>query len=85
MNERLLILGGIVAAVVVMTTLVFPFWNLIPSMVTETVTVKAIDQSGCHVETHDHFVVKIPPCNAQPGQNITATFDAKVRDREKQI
>jgi hypothetical protein len=85
MNERLLIFGGIAAAIVVMTTAVFPFWNLIPNMVTEEVTVKSSDQSGCYVETHDHFVIKIPPCNAQPGQNITATFDAKVRDREKQI
>ncbi len=85
MNERLLIFGGIAAAIVIMTTAVFPFWNLIPTMVTEEVTVKAVDQDGCYVETHDHFVIKIPPCNAQPGQNITATFDAKVRDREKQI
>ncbi len=85
MNERLLIFGGIAAAIAVMTTIVFPFWNLIPNMVTETVTVKAVDQGGCYVQTHDGFVIKIPPCNAQPGQNITATFDGKVRDREKQI
>lgn len=85
MNEKLLILGGIAAAVVIMTTAVFPFWNLIPHMVTEEVTVRSSDQSGCYVETSDHFVIKIPPCNAKPGQNITATFDAKVRDREKQI
>jgi hypothetical protein len=85
MNEKLLIFGSIVAAVVIMTTAVFPFWNLIPRMVTEEVQVKAADQSGCYVQTHDGFVVKIPPCNAKPGQNITATFDAKVREREKQI
>lgn len=85
MNERLMIFGGIAAAVAVMTTIIFPFWNLIPNMVTETVTVRSSDPSGCYVETHDHFVIKIPPCNAQPGQNITATFDAKVREREKQI
>jgi hypothetical protein len=85
MNEKMLIFGGIAAAIVVMTTVAFPFWNLIPNMVTEVVTVKAVDQSGCYVETHDHFVIKIPPCNAQPGQNITATFDGKVRDREKQV
>lgn len=80
-----MIFGSIAAAIVIMTTLVFPFWNLIPNTVTETVTVRAVDQSGCYVETHDHFVVHIPPCNAQPGQNITASFDAKVREREKQI
>jgi len=85
MNEKLLIFGGIAAAVGIMTTAIFPFWNLIPRMVTEVVQVKAADQSGCYVQTHDGFVVKIPPCNAKPGQNITATFDAKVREREKQI
>ncbi|MDE1765329.1 MAG: hypothetical protein KGI27_03525 [Thaumarchaeota archaeon] len=85
MNEKTMIFGGIAAAIAVMTTLVFPFWNLIPSTVTEVVTVKAVDQSGCYVETKDHFVVKIPPCNAQPGQNITASFDGKIREREKQI
>ncbi|MDE1830501.1 MAG: hypothetical protein KGI25_09280 [Thaumarchaeota archaeon] len=85
MNEKLMIFGAIAAAIVVMTTLVFPFWNLIPNTVTETVTVREVDQSGCYVETSDHFVIHVPPCHAQVGQNITATFDAKVREREKQI
>ncbi len=85
MNERLMIFGGIAAAIVIMTTLVFPFWNLIPNTVTEMVTVREVDQTGCYVETADHFVIHIPPCHAQVGQNITATFDAKVREREKQI
>lgn len=85
MNEKLLIIGGIAAAIAIMTTVVFPFWNLMPSTVTENVTVRSVDQTGCFVETYDHFLIKIPACNAHPGQNITATFDSKVRDREKQI
>lgn len=85
MNERLLIYGGIAAAIIVMTTLVFPFWNLLPNMVTESVQVKAVDENGCYVETHDGFVIKIPPCNAKVGENITAAFDSKVRDRERQV
>ena len=85
MNDRLLIFGGIASAIAVMSTLVYPFWNLIPNTVTETVTVKEVDQNGCYVETGDHFVIHVPPCHAQVGQNITATFDAKVREREKQI
>ncbi len=85
MNEKLMVFGGIAAAIVIMTTLVFPFWNLIPNTVSETVTVRQVDSSGCWVETKDHFVIHVPPCNAQPGQNVTATFDAKVREREKQI
>ena len=79
------IIAGIAGVIIVMATAVFPFWNLIPRMVTEEVQVKAVDQNGCYVQTHDGFVIRIPPCNAKPGDNITATFDGKVREREKQI
>ncbi len=85
MNEKTYIIAGIAGVIIVMTTAVFPFWNLIPRMVSEEVQVKAVDQNGCYVQTHDGFVIHIPPCNAKPGDNITATFDAKVREREKQI
>jgi hypothetical protein len=85
MNEKQYVIAGIAGAIIVMTTAVFPFWNLIPRMVSEEVQVKAVDQNGCYVQTHDGFVIHIPPCNAKPGENITATFDAKVREREKQI
>ena len=85
MNERLLVFGAIAAAIIVMSTVVFPFWNLIPSMITETVKVVYVDQTGCTVETKDGFVVKIPPCNAKPGENITASYDSKIKQREKQI
>jgi hypothetical protein len=85
MNEKTYIIAGIASAIIVMATAIFPFWNLIPRMVSEEVQVKAVDQNGCYVQTHDGFVIHIPPCNAKPGDNITATFDAKVREREKQI
>jgi hypothetical protein len=85
MNEKQYVIAGIAGAIIVMTTAVFPFWNLIPRMVSEEVQVKAVDQNGCYIQTHDGFVIHIPPCNAKPGENITATFDAKVREREKQI
>jgi hypothetical protein len=85
MNEKTYIIAGIAGAIIVMATAVFPFWNLIPRMVNEEVQVKAVDQNGCYVQTHDGFVIHIPPCNAKPGENITATFDAKIREREKQI
>ena len=85
MNEKQYVIAGIAGAIIVMTTAVFPFWNLIPRMVSEEVQVKAVDQNGCYVQTRDGFVIHIPPCNAKPGENITATFDAKIREREKQI
>ncbi|MEO9308355.1 conserved exported hypothetical protein [Nitrosotalea sinensis] len=85
MNEKLLAVGAIVAAVVVMATIVFPFWNLIPSMVTETVHVVYVEAGKCTAETNDGYIIRDIPCNAKIGDNITATYDAKVKDREHKI
>ena len=82
-NEKQLIVGAIAAAIIVMAVAVFPFWNLIPSKATETVKVVLVDETGCTAETKDGFVVKIGPCNAKSGDVITASFDGKIRDREK--
>jgi hypothetical protein len=82
-NEKQIIAGAIAAAIIVMAVAVFPFWNLIPNKVTETVKVVLVDETGCTAETHDGFDVKIGPCNAKPGDTIMASFDGKVRDREK--
>jgi len=67
-NEKQIIAGAIVAAIAVMAVAVFPFWNLIPKEVTEMVKVVAVDESGCTAETFD---------------NITTSFDVKIRDRQK--
>lgn len=70
-----------IAAFVIMSTVVFPVWNLFPRNVTETVRIVALDGTGCIVETLDHFVIKIDDCNGKPGSNITATFDVKIKQR----
>lgn len=87
MNEKLLAYGSIIAAIVVMSTIVFPFWNLIPSMVTETVKVVYVEGGGkCTVETNDGFDIRGIACgNAKAGDNITASYDVKVKDREHKI
>ncbi|TSA16660.1 MAG: hypothetical protein D4R72_06325 [Nitrosopumilales archaeon] len=82
-NEKQIIAGAIAAAIIVMAVVVFPFWNLIPNNVTETVKVVLVDESGCTAETHDGFDVKIGPCNAKAGDSITTSFDGKIRDRHK--
>ncbi len=74
---------GVIAAVIIMATAVFPFWNLLPRETTETVKVVAVDQTGCTVETVDHFIVKLDSCVGKPGDNITATFDEKIKDRAR--
>ena len=87
MNEKLLAYGSIIAAIVIMSTIVFPFWNLIPSMITEKVKVVYLEGGGkCTVETNDGFDIRGIPCNnAKVGDNITATYDVKVKDREHKI
>jgi hypothetical protein len=86
MNEKLLAYGSIIAAIVIMSTIVFPFWNLIPSMVTEKALVVYKEGDKCTVETNDGFNIPNIPCaNAKVGDNITATYDVKVKDREHKI
>lgn len=85
MNEKLLAYGSIAAAIIIMTTIVFPFWNLIPSMVTEKVRVVFVDNGKCTVETNDGFNIPNIPCTAKVGDNITASYDVKVKDREHKI
>ena len=70
-----------IAAFIIMATVVFPIWNLFPRLVTETVTIRALDETGCTVETLDHYLIRIGSCTGQPGSNITATFDAKIKQR----
>lgn len=85
MNEKLLAYGSIAAAIIIMTTIVFPFWNLIPNMVTEKVRVVYVEDGKCTVETSDGYDIRGIPCNAKIGDNITATYDVKVKDREHKI
>jgi hypothetical protein len=85
MNEKLLAVGAIAGAIIIMTTMVFPFWNLIPSMVTEQVKVVDIENGKCTVQTNDGYIIHNISCNAKIGDNITATYDVKVKDRESKI
>ncbi len=80
-----MILGGIAAAVIVMSTIIFPFWNLIPDMVTETVHVVYVENGKCTAETNDGYIIRNIPCDAKVGDNITASYDVKVKDRERKI
>lgn len=85
MNEKILATGAIVAAVVIMSTIVFPFWNLIPSMVTEKVRVVYVEAGKCTAETNDGYIIRNFACDAKVGDNITTTYDAKLKDREHKI
>lgn len=85
MNEKLLAYGAIAAAIIVMSTAVFPFWNLIPNMVTEKLKVVYVENGKCTAETIDGYIIRNIPCNAKIGDNITASYDVKVKERERKI
>lgn len=74
---------GIVAIVVVMSTMVWPVWNLLPQYVTEQVKVVAVDPTGTWADTHDNYLVRLSGSynNVHPGQYIMGTYDVKVKDR----
>ncbi|MEW6044069.1 MAG: hypothetical protein AB1608_07370 [Thermoproteota archaeon] len=57
------------------------FLSFLPRNVTEPVTVITADQTGCTVQTADKFILKVRPCDAKPGETITATYDEKVKER----
>ena len=37
------------------------------------------------IETNDKFLIRGIPCDAKIGDNITASYDVKVKDREHKI
>lgn len=65
-----LIAGGL--AVILVFTLT-P-WNLIPTEVTEDVTVLAITEKGCVGESELGVSVIIPNCSANIGEVVSSTF-----------
>jgi len=56
-------------------------WYVAPDEVTEKVKVIADTDDGCIAESFDGFAVNIGPCDAEPGEIIVATYDAKIKER----
>lgn len=66
--------GAIILAGLVLSTLVFPFWNLIREDVFEEVVIIKNDQGTCYVETEDLVPKTIRNCDKQPGDKVTIKF-----------
>jgi hypothetical protein len=49
-------------------------WNLVPTLVTENVTVIAVTEHGCVAESILKHPIVVSDCNAKPGDVISATF-----------
>ncbi len=72
----------IAGAVILLATVAFPFWNLIPEYVTETVELVYVQEDGeCVVLTEDNFLFPVGECEGKVGQEITITYDVKIKDR----
>ena len=56
-------------------------WYVSPDEITERVKVITNTENGCIVETMDNFAINIGSCDAQSGETIVATYDAKIKER----
>lgn len=66
--------GCFIVAGIVLSTLVFPFWNLIREDVYENVVILTNDDGICYVETLDHVPKTIENCSLKPGDEVTIKF-----------
>ena len=66
-------MGSIVSGIV-LSTLVFPFWNFIREDVYENVEILANNDGLCYVETRDEIPKTIENCTLQKGDKATIKF-----------
>ncbi|KEQ56665.1 hypothetical protein AAA799E16_00695 [Marine Group I thaumarchaeote SCGC AAA799-E16] len=66
--------GALVVAGLVLSTLVFPFWNLIREDISEEVKILSNDDGMCYVETSDNIPKIIEDCTLEPGDVVTITY-----------
>lgn len=70
----LIFAGIIIGAVVIMSTLVFPFWNLIREDVFEQTVILSNKNGICYVETTDNVPKQINNCKQSVGDKVTIKF-----------
>lgn len=66
--------GAFLVAGIVLSTMVFPFWNLIREDVFEDVVILTNDNGTCYVETKDNIPKIIEDCNLQPDDETMIKF-----------
>ena len=71
---RLAFVAILVAATSVILALTVTPWNLIPTLVSEDVTVIAVTDYGCVAESVLGQSVVVSPCEADVGEVVSATF-----------
>ncbi|MBT8242143.1 MAG: hypothetical protein HKP34_00295 [Nitrosopumilus sp.] len=73
-KTSLVFVGAFLTAGIVLSTLVFPFWNLIREDVYEEVTILTNDEGVCYVETIDTIPKTIEECTLNAGDVVTIKF-----------
>ena len=73
-KTSLVAVGALVTAGIVLSTIIFPFWNLIREDVYEDVIILANDDGVCYVETSDNVPKTIAECTLNVGDEITVKF-----------
>ncbi len=73
-KTSLVFLGAFLTAGIVLSTIVFPFWNLIREDVFEDVVILSNNNGVCYVETTDSIPKTIEDCTLNPGDKVTIKF-----------
>jgi len=73
-KTSLVFVGAFVIAGIVLSTMVFPFWNLIREDVYEDVIILANNDGVCYVETSDNIPKTMEGCTLNVGDKITIKF-----------
>ena len=80
-NNYYTIIAFVVVAGVAGSLFVYLSWYVSPDEVTERVKIVANTADGCIAESSDGFSVNIGPCDAEPGEIVVGTYDAKIKER----
>ncbi|MGH1569006.1 MAG: hypothetical protein ACRBBZ_07505 [Nitrosopumilus sp.] len=73
-KTSLVFVGAFLTAGIVLSTLVFPFWNFIREDIYEAVTILTNNEGICYVETVDTIPKVIEDCTLKSGDVVTIKF-----------
>jgi len=66
--------GAFILAGIILSTVVFPFWNLIREDVFEDAKILSNTDGTCYATTSDNIPKTIKNCDLEPGTNVKLKF-----------
>jgi len=66
--------GAFLLAGIILSTVVFPFWNLIREDVFEDAKILSNTDGTCYATTSDNIPKTIKNCDLEPGTNVKLKF-----------